>query len=94
MPVVYEIIETYWNVNYITIYIDTLTICGNNRNILECKCQRIAPSIVVLSEIIETYWNVNFPKSKELPCFSIEIIETYWNVNDTRGRPAIVAIEK
>ena len=53
---------------------------GNNRNILECKCDRCFRYFIFKSEIIETYWNVNFVRIANLAGVETEIIETYWNI--------------
>ena len=37
-----EIIETYWNVNYMELYLSIHSVVRNNRNILECKLDRIS----------------------------------------------------
>ena len=42
---------------------------GNNRNILECKCDSTSAKHVSLdSEIIETYWNVNYCCQRQENC--------------------------
>ncbi len=52
------LIETYWNVKTDPVVITGDIRAGINRNILECKAQRMIASHLYLSVLIETYWNV------------------------------------
>ena len=77
---IFEIIETYWNVNF-SPGRPSRTRPGNNRNILECKFVKNWGAISEWFEIIETYWNVNSGINTVAISDTSEIIETYWNVN-------------
>ena len=52
------LIETYGNVKTDPVVITGDIRAGINRNILECKAQRMIASHLYLSVLIETYWNV------------------------------------
>ena len=54
-----ELIETLWNVNYITEEQAQKINEGINRNIVECKSKYCSDSFCKQIELIETLWNVN-----------------------------------
>ena len=55
--------------------------CSLNRNILECKFEKIAENSDAIAVLIETYWNVNTKKKRGRGLGFWVLIETYWNVN-------------
>ena len=74
------LIETYWNVNFLTASEGVIT-NGINRNILECKSVLCVKVILCFIVLIETYWNVNSVNTDIQFRLMVVLIETYWNVN-------------
>ena len=74
------LIETYWNVKTDPVVITGDIRAGINRNILECKAQRMIASHLYLSVLIETYWNVKMDDLFLDTYYFFVLIETYWNV--------------
>ena len=71
MSGIFELIETLWNVNILTVIAPILTSFRINRNIVECKLiPAVSVSVSRGIELIETLWNVN-----EAPFSSLYIFQ-------------------
>ena len=53
---------------------------GINRNIVECKFERMTNEYSTALVLIETLWNVNLVLTIQMHEFEV-LIETLWNVN-------------